>query len=162
LHVTRRTTFASGWRAAAFALTLAATPAVAQEKLTVLLDWFVNPDHAALVVAQQGGYFKRAGLDVTLVEPADPSAPPKLVAAGQGDIAVSYQPNLYLQVKEELPVRRIGGMVDTPLNSLVVLADGPVKSIGDLRAAPSAIPSQASKRRCWPPCWRAPGSNCRT
>jgi putative hydroxymethylpyrimidine transport system substrate-binding protein len=133
LHVTRRTTFASGWRAAAFALTLAATPAVAQEKLTVLLDWFVNPDHAALVVAQQGGYFKRAGLDVTLVEPADPSAPPKLVAAGPGDIAVSYQPNLYLQVKEELPVRRIGGMVDTPLNSLVVLADGPVKSIGDLK-----------------------------
>ncbi|MBX9738490.1 MAG: ABC transporter substrate-binding protein [Beijerinckiaceae bacterium] len=123
----------AGWIAGAFALCLAGTPAVAQEKLTVLLDWFVNPDHAALVVARQGGHFARAGLDVTLVEPADPSAPPRLVAAGQGDIAVSYQPNLYLQVKEGLPVRRIGGIVGTPLNSLVVLADGPVKSLADLK-----------------------------
>jgi putative hydroxymethylpyrimidine transport system substrate-binding protein len=115
------------------ALALSFTPAAAQDKLTVLLDWFVNPDHAALVIAKQGGHFARAGLDVTLVEPADPSAPPRLVAAGQGDIAVSYQPNLYLQVKEGLPVRRIGGVVGTPLNSLVVLADGPVKSLADLK-----------------------------
>ena len=28
-----------------------ATPALAQQKLTVLLDWFVNPDHAPLLVA---------------------------------------------------------------------------------------------------------------
>ena len=127
--VTRRASLLAG----ALAVFFAATPAVAQEKLTVLLDWFVNPDHAALVVAREGGFFKRAGLDVTLVEPADPSAPPRLVAAGQGDIAVSYQPNLYLQVKEGLPVRRIGGIVATPLNSLVTLADGPVKSLADLK-----------------------------
>lgn len=118
---------------AAIALCVQTAPAFAQEKLTVLLDWFVNPDHAALVVAKQGGFFARAGLDVTLIEPADPSAPPRLVAAGQGDIAVSYQPNLYLQVKEEIPVRRIGGIVGTPLNSLVVLADGPVKTLADLK-----------------------------
>ena len=33
--------------AAAFALCLASLPVKAAEKLTVLLDWFVNPDHAA-------------------------------------------------------------------------------------------------------------------
>src|SRR5690242_5376314 len=72
------------------------------EKLTVLLDWFVNPDHAALVIAREKGFFAANGLDVTLVEPADPSAPPRLVAAGEGDIALSYQPNLYQQVAEGL------------------------------------------------------------
>ena len=70
---------------------------------------------------------------MTLVEPADPSAPPRLVAAGQGDIAISYQPNLYQQVQEGLPVIRIGAAVATPLNSLVALADGPVKTIADLK-----------------------------
>ena len=106
-----------------------APPAAAKaEPLTVLLDWFVNPDHAALVIAREKGFFAAAGLDVTLVEPADPSAPPRLVAAGQGDIAVTYQPNLYQQVAEGLPVNRIGTAVATPLNSLVALADGPVKS----------------------------------
>ena len=120
---------------AGFALGLASTilPAQAADKLTVLLDWFANPDHAAIIVAQQGGYFARAGLEVTLIEPADPSAPPRLVAAGQGDIALTYQPNLYEQVKEGLPLVRVGAAIATPLNSLVVLADGPVKTIADLK-----------------------------
>lgn len=120
--------------AAALALlALGAGPAAAQDKLTVLLDWFVNPDHAALVVAREKGFFAKAGLDVTLIEPADPSAPPRLVAAGQGDIAVSYQPNLYQQVQEGLPLIRIGAAIATPLNSLVVLEGGPVKTLADLK-----------------------------
>lgn len=103
------------------------------EPFTVLLDWFVNPDHAGIVLARQKGLFAEAGLDVTLVEPADPSAPPRLLAAGEGDLAVSYQPNLYQQVAEGLPVVRVGTLVATPLNSLVVLADGPVKTLADLK-----------------------------
>lgn len=120
---------------AACAMTFAGAvpPAAAAERITVLLDWFVNPDHAGIVVAQQGGYFARAGLEVTLVEPADPSAPPRLVASGQGDIALTYQPNLYEQVKEGLPLVRVGAAIVTPLNCLVVLADGPVKTIADLK-----------------------------
>ena len=119
--------------AAAIALALSLTPAAAADKLTVLLDWFVNPDHAPLVIAKEGGFFEKHGLEVELIEPADPNAPPKLVAAKQGDIAVTYQPNLYLQIQEGLPLKRIGGVVDTPLNCLVVLDGGPVKSIADLK-----------------------------
>ena len=105
----------------------------AAEKLTVLLDWFVNPDHGPLIVAQQRGMFKDAGLEVELVPPADPSAPPRLVAAGKADIAISYQPQLHVQIGEGLPLVRIGTIVETPLNSLVVLKDGPIKSIADLK-----------------------------
>lgn len=112
---------------------LVTSPAIAAEKLTVLLDWFVNPDHAPLIVAQQKGYFAAAGLEVEIIPPADPSAPPRLVAAGQGDIAISYQPSLHLQISEGLPLVRIGTLIETPLNTLVALADGPVKSIADLK-----------------------------
>jgi putative hydroxymethylpyrimidine transport system substrate-binding protein len=110
----------------------AAAPAQAAERLTVLLDWFVNPDHAPLVIAREQGWFAAAGLDVELVAPADPNDPPKLVAAGRADIAVSYQPQLHIQVDQGLPLVRIGTLVATPLNSLVVLADGPVRTIADL------------------------------
>jgi putative hydroxymethylpyrimidine transport system substrate-binding protein len=110
-----------------------AGPAAAEDKLVVLLDWFVNPDHAALIVAKEAGFFQRAGLGVTFVEPADPSAPPRLVAAGQGDIALTYQPTFYLAVAEGLPLVRFGAAIATPLNCLVVLADGPIKSIADLK-----------------------------
>ena len=107
--------------------------AQAADKLVVMLDWFVNPDHGTLIVAQEKGYFRAAGLDVELIAPADPNDPPKLVAAGKADLAVSYQPQLMLQVAQGLPLRRIGTLVATPLNSLVVLADGPVKTIADLK-----------------------------
>jgi len=112
---------------------LTASPAGAAERLTVLLDWFVNPDHAPLVVARQLGYFAQEGLEVELVPPSDPSAPPRLVAAGSADVAISYQPNLHLQVKEGLPLLRFGTLVETPLNTLVSLEGGPVKSIADLK-----------------------------
>ena len=120
---------------AALAAGLAPAPLRADtpQKLTVLLDWFVNPDHATLVLARERGFFAEAGLEVELVPPTDPAAPPRLVAAKQADIAVSYQPNLYLQVEEGLPVARIGTLVATPLNCLVVPADGPVKTIADLK-----------------------------
>lgn len=107
--------------------------ASAADKITVLLDWFVNPDHATLIVAQEKGYFKKHGLEVELIAPADPSDPPKLVAAGKADLAISYQPQLHLQVSEGLPLTRVGTLVATPLNSLVVLKDGPIKSLADLK-----------------------------
>ena len=110
-----------------------AAPAAAAEKLTLMLDWFVNPDHAPIIVADELGYFANAGLDVEIVAPADPNDPPKLVAAGQADVAISYQPQLHIQVDQGLPLTRIGTLVATPLNSLVVLADGPIEEIADLK-----------------------------
>ena len=101
-------------------------------ELTLLLDWFVNPDHAPIIVAEERGYFAAAGLEVEIIAPADPNDPPKLVAAGQAEIAISYQPQLHIQVDQGLPLVRIGTLVATPLNSLVVLADGGVRSIADL------------------------------
>lgn len=107
--------------------------AQAADEVKVLLDWFVNPDHGPLVIAQEKGYFAEAGLDVEIIAPADPSAPPKLVAAGQADLAVSYQPQLHLQVSEGLPLARVGTLVATPLSCLLVLKDGPIKTPADLK-----------------------------
>lgn len=112
---------------------LASNVALAQDKVELVLDWFVNPDHAAIVVAQQKGFFKEQNLVVNIVEPADPSTPPKLVAAGKADVAVTYQPQLSMQVDEGLPLTRISALVDNPLNSVVVLADSDIKDIKDLK-----------------------------
>ncbi|MDC0738440.1 ABC transporter substrate-binding protein [Cognatishimia sp. SS12] len=116
--------------AAAF---MSATPAFAADKMTVLLDWFINPDHGPIIVAQEKGFFADQDLEVEIVAPADPSDPPKLVAAGQAELAISYQPQLHLQVAEGLPLVRVGTLVSTPLNCLLVLEDGPIKTIADLK-----------------------------
>lgn len=112
---------------------LLASPAVAQDKMTLLLDWFINPDHGPIIVAQEKGFFADQGLEVEIIAPADPSDPPKLVAAGKADLAVSYQPSQHLQVAEGLPLMRVGTLVATPLNCLLVLKDGPIENISDLK-----------------------------
>lgn len=116
--------------AAAF---MTATPTFAADKMTLLLDWFVNPDHGPIIVAEELGYFADQGLDVEVIAPADPADPPKLVAAGKADLAISYQPQLHLQVAEGLPLKRVGTLVATPLNCLLVLEDGPIKTPADLK-----------------------------
>ena len=102
------------------------------DKLTVLLEWFINPDHAPLVIAEELGLFEEEGLVVELIAPSDPSAPPRLVAAGQAEIAIHYQPNLYLDHAAGLPLKRFGTLVETPLNTVTVLADGEIQSLADL------------------------------
>tara|TARA_B100001540_G_scaffold284599_1_gene277051 strand:- start:51 stop:989 length:939 start_codon:yes stop_codon:yes gene_type:complete len=112
---------------------LMTTPVFAAEKMTLLLDWFVNPDHAPIIVAREKGFFADQGLEVEVIAPADPSDPPKLVAAGKAELAISYQPQIHLQVAEGLPLIRVGTLVSTPLNCLLVLKDGPIKKISDLK-----------------------------
>ena len=114
-------------------MTGAASLAMAKEKVTVLLDWFINPDHAPLFVALERGYFADHGLDVEIIAPANPNDPPKLVAAGKADIAVSYQHQHQMQVDQGLPLVRIATLIATPLNALVVLADGPIQNLAGLK-----------------------------
>lgn len=114
-------------------LLLLPAPAAAADKMTVLLDWYVNPDHAPIIIAQEKGFFAEQGLEVTIVPPADPADPPKLVAAGKAEIGVSYQPQLHLMVDEGLPLVRVGTLVTAPLNCLLVRDDGSVATLADLK-----------------------------
>ena len=61
-----------------------------------MLDYFPNADHAGIYAAQATGAYAKAGLDVKITPPPDPSAPLKLLPAGKADIAISYEPELLL------------------------------------------------------------------
>ncbi|NCB13401.1 MAG: thiamine biosynthesis protein, partial [Erysipelotrichia bacterium] len=66
-------------------LLLSSSALADKEKVSLLLDWFVNPDHAAIIIAKQEGFFEKNNLEVEILEPADPTMPPKLVAAKKAD-----------------------------------------------------------------------------
>lgn len=98
-------------------------------------DWLLNANHAALFAAGQCGAFSRAGLQVALVSPSDPDFPSRLVAAAG------------------LPVLRVATLIDRPLDTVMALGGGSIRSLADLRATASAFPSAASRRRA-----RRPGT----
>lgn len=60
------------------------------EKITFVLDWTPNTNHTGLYVAQEKGFFKDAGFDVTLVQPGEGGSD-LMVSTSQGQFGVSFQ-----------------------------------------------------------------------
>ncbi|MGI4746948.1 MAG: ABC transporter substrate-binding protein, partial [Janthinobacterium lividum] len=83
-------------------------PARAADHLSIILDWFVNANHEALFAAKYSGAYARQNLDVQFIVPTDPSSPPRLLAAHQADLCVSYQPELPLLDAAGLKLVRVG------------------------------------------------------
>ncbi|RJQ73815.1 ABC transporter substrate-binding protein [Pseudonocardiaceae bacterium YIM PH 21723] len=100
--------------------------------LRVLLDWFPNPDHLALYTAQDKGLFAAEGVSVELTPPANPADPLKLVAAGQADLGITYEPEVLAAAEQDLPVTAVAAVIPRALNSLMAVGDSPVKSAADL------------------------------
>jgi putative hydroxymethylpyrimidine transport system substrate-binding protein len=117
------------------------------QPFSLTLDFYPNPDHAGIYMAQKLGYFREAGLDVNINAPSDPSAPIKEVAAGQTDLAISYEPEVLLARQQHLDVVAVGALVDQPLTSLIWLRNSGIKGVGDLRGktiATAGIPYQGA------------------
>ena len=121
------------------------TRAAKRESVSLTLDFYPNPDHAGIYMAQKLGYFEEAGLDVSIDAPSDPAAPIKLVAAGRSDLAISYEPEVALAHEQGLDVVAIAALVNRPLTSMIWLKKSGIKGVGDLKGktiATAGIPYQ--------------------
>jgi putative hydroxymethylpyrimidine transport system substrate-binding protein len=116
-----------------------------RETLSLTLDFYPNPDHAGIYMAQKLGYFEEAGLDVSIATPSDPALPIKAVATGSSDLALSYEPEVALAREQGLDVVAIAALVNRPLTSMIWLQKSGIKGIGDLEGktvATAGIPYQ--------------------
>lgn len=115
------------------------------QPVSLTLDFYPNPDHAGIYMAQKLGYFEEAGLDVSIDAPSDPAAPLKLVAAGRSDLAISYEPEVALAHDQGLEVVAIAAIVNRPLTSMIWLHKSGIKGVGELKGktiATAGIPYQ--------------------
>ena len=103
-----------------------------QKLMALTLDWTPNPDHVGFYDARDTGLFKRAGLDVAIHSPSDPTAPLKLVGVGRSDLAVSYEQELFFAATKKLPVVAVAAVVPQPLNSFMAIEPA-VHSLRDLK-----------------------------
>jgi len=114
-------------------------------KASVLLDWDPNPDHVALYTAKDSGYFREAGLDVTLQSPSDPSDPTKLVSTGKVDLGISYEPETIIAASQSLDVESVGALIPTALTSVIATGKSRVRTITDLAGARVATAGLATQ-----------------
>lgn len=116
-----------------------------RQGFALTLDFYPNPDHAGIYMADKLGYFEEAGLDVGIETPSDPAAPVKQVAAGRSDLAISYQPEVALAREQGLDVVAIAALVNRPLTSMIWLQKSGIKGVADLKGktiATAGIPYQ--------------------
>jgi putative hydroxymethylpyrimidine transport system substrate-binding protein len=116
-----------------------------RQPFSLTLDFYPNPDHAGIYMAQKLGYFEEAGLDLSINAPSDPAAPIKQVAAGQTDLAISYEPEVTLARDKGLDIVAVAALVNRPLTSLIWLQKSGIKGVGDLKGktvATAGIPYQ--------------------
>jgi putative hydroxymethylpyrimidine transport system substrate-binding protein len=120
------------------------------KRFELALDWIPNPDHVAIYQALAEGYFGDVGLDVRTRTPSDPAAPIKEVAAGRVDLAISYEPEVFLARERGLPVVAVAALVQRPLTSLMAIASKRIDSPADLRGkrvGTAGIPYQSAYLR---------------
>ena len=100
--------------------TTSSSSGTAMTNTTVLLDWFPNPDHLALYLAQKDGDFTKQHLNVTFQSPSNSTDALKLVSLGQVPLAISYEPETITAATAGLNVAAVAAMIPTSLNSLII------------------------------------------
>jgi putative hydroxymethylpyrimidine transport system substrate-binding protein len=107
-------------------------PLWAQDKLTLMLDWFPNVDHLPIYVARDLGYFADQKIQLEIIAPSETSDALKLAASGNMDIAVSYQPQTIIAADQGLEIKAIAPLVVHPLTTLLFLENKGIQTPSDL------------------------------
>jgi NitT/TauT family transport system substrate-binding protein len=70
-----------------------ALPAAAQDKLTLQLKWVTQAQFGGYYVAKDKGFYKEAGLDVTIKAGGPDINPSQVIAGGGADVVVDWMPS---------------------------------------------------------------------
>lgn len=119
--------------AAGFAAGLAAAQASAADEVTLQLKWVTQAQFGGYYVAQEKGYYKDAGLDVT-INPGGPDiAPPQVIAGGGADVIVDWMPSALAAREKGVPLVNIAQPFRRSGMMLTCRKDSGVKKPADFR-----------------------------
>jgi NitT/TauT family transport system substrate-binding protein len=132
---TRRSLLIALTAAISLAVPLAgARPAAAETKLKMVLNWKYQGPQGWFFLAQDRGYFKAAGIDITMDQGNGSGAPIPLVASGTYDVGFG-DINALIQFAatkpEEAPIA-VYVMYNQPPFTIAVRADSAIKTPKDL------------------------------
>src|SRR6478752_6070409 len=99
---------------------------------TLVLDFTPNAVHSGIYAAQAEGFYRDAGVDLTVREPGESTDAPKLLAAGRTEFAILDIHDLGIARERGLHIVGVLPIVQRPLASVIARGDGPVRRPRDL------------------------------
>jgi NitT/TauT family transport system substrate-binding protein len=117
----------------AMALAAASFGAAAQDKLTLQLKWVTQAQFAGYYVAKDKGFYKDAGLDVTIKAGGPDINPSQVIAGGGADVIVDWMPSALATREKGVPIVNIAQVFQRSGMQLTCRNDSGVKTPADFK-----------------------------
>ncbi len=111
----------------------------APQGATLVLDFTPNAVHSGIYAAQRQGFYRDAGVDLTVRQPGDSTDAPKLLEAGRADFAILDIHDLGIARQRGLDVVGVMPIVQRPLAAVIARGDGPVRRPRDLQGRTAGV-----------------------
>ena len=119
--------------ATSLTLGLSVSSAQAADPVTIQLKWVSQAQFAGYFVAKEKGFYKDAGLDVT-IKPGGPDvAPPQVIAGGGADVVVDWMPSALASREKGVPLVNISQTFKKSGLELTCRADTGIRKPADFK-----------------------------
>ncbi|HEY1849026.1 MAG TPA: ABC transporter substrate-binding protein [Opitutaceae bacterium] len=100
--------------------------------MSLKLDWYPTAEHGGFYQSLVKGYYRDAGLDVTIV-PGGPGAYPlPFVGTGRADLGIGRFDDVILAVRQGLPLMAVCAQMEHDPQAIMVHEESPVRTFKDL------------------------------
>lgn len=98
------------------------------EKVSFCLNWEAAPYHVPIYIAQTKGYFKDEGVDVSILEPSNPSDVTELIGSGKIDMGLKAMVHTLAAKARGFPVTSVASLLDEPFTGVLYLEGSGITS----------------------------------
>lgn len=134
-----------------------ATAAQAQAPVTFQLNWTAGGPNAGFAAAHGEGFYKQAGLDVTIVQGNGSGNTAQLVASGRVQLAYADAVVVSQLIAKGAPMRVVSTIYQSNPNEVTALKKTGIKSLKDLVGKKVGVPAGSSQAPMLPLLLRANG-----
>jgi len=110
---------------------LASTPAFAQEKATLRLNWLMYGFHTPFHLGVERGYYKAEGIDLEIGEGQGSARAVQITAAKGDTFGLSDGASIINGVTKGAPIKAVMGIMNTTPFAIIARADSGIKTIKD-------------------------------
>jgi NitT/TauT family transport system substrate-binding protein len=129
--------------------------AYAQTAVTFQLNWTAGGANAGFAAAVGEGYYKAAGLDVTIVQGNGSGNTAQLVANGRAQLAYADAVVVSQLIAKGAPMKLVSTIYQSNPNEVTALKKTNIKSLKDLVGKKVGVPAGSSQAPMLPLLWKA-------